>query len=84
MKQLLILAVRFYQAALSPLKPLVGGTSACCRYSPSCSAYAIEALRRHGAARGGIMAARRILRCHPWGAFGHDPVPQHSTANRKF
>ncbi|MDR0533831.1 MAG: membrane protein insertion efficiency factor YidD [Verrucomicrobiales bacterium] len=84
MKQLLILAVRFYQVALSPLKPLIGGSMGCCRYSPSCSTYAIEALRRHGAWRGGIMAARRILRCHPWGSAGYDPVPPQLTVHRKF
>ena len=46
-----------------------------CRYSPSCSAYAIEALRRDCAAEGGWVAVRRIARCHPWGGHGHDPVP---------
>ncbi|HEY0131094.1 MAG TPA: membrane protein insertion efficiency factor YidD [Allosphingosinicella sp.] len=46
-----------------------------CRFQPSCSAYAITALQRYGALRGGWMAARRLLRCHPWGGSGHDPVP---------
>ena len=46
-----------------------------CRYQPSCSAYAIGALERYGAWRGGILAARRLLRCHPWGGSGYDPVP---------
>ena len=46
-----------------------------CRYSPSCSAYAITALRRYGALRGSWMAAKRLLRCHPWGGHGYDPVP---------
>ena len=46
-----------------------------CRFSPSCSAYAIEALSRYGALRGSWLAARRLSRCHPWGGSGHDPVP---------
>jgi len=46
-----------------------------CRFTPSCSAYAIEALRRYGATKGAWLAARRIARCHPWGGHGHDPVP---------
>ena len=61
--------VRSYQVVMAPL---TGGT---CRFTPSCSAYAIEAIHRHGAARGLWLAARRIARCHPWGGFGHDPVP---------
>jgi uncharacterized protein len=48
---------------------------AACRFEPSCSRYALEALARHGAARGAWLAVRRIARCHPWGGCGHDPVP---------
>ncbi len=66
---LLILGVRLYQVALSPL---LGGS---CRYFPSCSAYAIEALERHGAMRGSWLAIRRIGRCHPFRPGGYDPVP---------
>lgn len=65
----LIALIRFYQAAISPLTPPT------CRYTPSCSAYAREAIEVHGAAWGGWLALRRILRCHPWGGFGYDPVP---------
>ena len=68
-RQLMILAVRGYQVSISPLLP------ASCRYHPSCSSYAIEALERHGALRGGWMAAKRILRCNPFVAGGYDPVP---------
>jgi len=67
--KLCILLVRGYQLTLSPL---FGGA---CRYYPSCSAYAIEALERHGAIRGGWMALRRIGRCHPFRPGGFDPVP---------
>lgn len=54
------------------LSPLLGPR---CRYLPTCSDYALEALRRHGALRGGWLCARRLCRCHPWGGSGHDPVP---------
>jgi hypothetical protein len=66
---LLALPVRAYRLALSPL---VGRS---CRYAPTCSAYALEALATHGAARGAWLAARRVARCHPWGGSGFDPVP---------
>ncbi len=69
MAKLLILVAKGWQRGPSLILP------PSCRYRPSCSAYAIEALRRYGAMRGGWMAARRILRCHPWGGHGYDPVP---------
>jgi putative membrane protein insertion efficiency factor len=61
--------LRFYRSAVSPLRP------AACRYQPSCSAYAVEAIEAHGALRGSWLAVRRLLRCHPFHAGGHDPVP---------
>ncbi len=73
MKQLLILFVRGYQVALSPLLP------AACRYQPTCSHYAIEALEKHGALRGGWLAVKRIARCHPFRPGGFDPVPEPTT-----
>ena len=66
---LLVMLVRFYQVAISPMLPPA------CRYYPSCSNYAIEALERHGALKGSWLAARRILRCHPFRPGGFDPVP---------
>jgi putative membrane protein insertion efficiency factor len=67
--RILIGLVRFYQLAISPWTP------SSCRYTPTCSSYAIDALREHGALRGLWLAVRRIARCHPWGGFGYDPVP---------
>ena len=66
---LLTLPVNFYRAAISPMFP------PCCRFTPTCSAYAIEALKKHGPLRGSWLALRRILRCHPWGGSGYAPVP---------
>jgi putative membrane protein insertion efficiency factor len=68
-KLLLILFVRAYQVALSPILP------AACRYYPTCSHYAIEALEKHGALHGGWLALKRIARCHPFRPGGFDPVP---------
>lgn len=64
-----------YQRLLSPLLHAIGGPGAGCRFSPSCSDYARDALRTHGAIRGSWLALRRIARCHPWHPGGHDPVP---------
>lgn len=67
--QLLLLPIYFYKEAISPLTP------PSCRFTPSCSTYAIEALKKHGPLKGLYLALRRILRCHPWGGHGYDPVP---------
>lgn len=69
MAGLLLKAIGFYRRAISPLLP------PSCRYTPSCSAYAEEAIRRYGARRGGWLALRRLSRCHPFGGSGYDPVP---------
>ncbi len=61
--------IRFYRAAISPIKPPT------CRFTPTCSAYAEQALQKYGAGRGAWMALRRVLRCHPFGGKGYDPVP---------
>jgi putative membrane protein insertion efficiency factor len=65
----LIWLVRGYQLLISPFVP------PSCRFHPTCSHYAIEALRKHGALKGSWLAVRRIVRCHPWHPGGHDPVP---------
>lgn len=66
---LLILPIRFYRLCISPLYP------PSCRYTPTCSRYAIEAITRHGPLKGSWLAVKRICRCHPWGGSGYDPVP---------
>ena len=76
MKRVLIALVKWYQRAISPLTP------PSCRYTPTCSAYAIEALERFGAIKGGFLTVKRILRCHPWGGSGYDPVPEKKEDDR--
>lgn len=66
---LLILPIRFYRSFISPFTP------ASCRFTPTCSEYAIQALRKHGPVKGLALAVWRILRCNPWGGSGYDPVP---------
>lgn len=61
--------IRFYQLAISPILP------ASCRYTPTCSQYSLEAIKKYGPFKGSYLAFRRILRCNPWGGHGHDPVP---------
>ncbi len=67
--KLLILLIKFYRYGISPLIPPR------CRYTPTCSQYALQAVQKYGALKGGWLAAKRIGRCHPWGGHGHDPVP---------
>lgn len=65
-----LILIRLYQLFISPLK------TPCCRFRPTCSEYAREAFLLHGPIKGAILSAKRILRCHPWGGWGYDPVPK--------
>lgn len=69
LRAVLVGLIRFYRRAVSPWTP------AACRFHPTCSAYALEAIERHGVWKGGGLGVRRLLRCHPWGGSGYDPVP---------
>jgi putative membrane protein insertion efficiency factor len=64
-----VLLIRLYQYLLSPI------LGASCRFTPTCSSYGIQAIKKHGAFKGGWLTLKRIGRCHPWGGHGHDPVP---------
>lgn len=66
---LLVIPIKFYQYCISPLFPPT------CRYTPTCSQYALEAIRKHGPFKGLWLTVKRLLRCHPWGGSGYDPVP---------
>lgn len=73
-------AVRVARLPIVAYQFLRAGRPSPCRFTPSCSAYALEAIETHGAVRGLALAVRRLLRCHPWGAHGWDPVPERRTA----
>ncbi len=70
MKKILIFLIKFYRHRISPLK-----SCGCCRFIPTCSQYALEAVEKYGALKGSWLAVRRILRCRPFGGGGYDPVP---------
>ena len=69
MKKVILSLIRFYRRNISPLRP------PCCRYIPTCSQYALEAVEKYGALKGSWLALRRLLRCHPFPGGGYDPVP---------
>jgi putative membrane protein insertion efficiency factor len=71
----ILILIRLYQLLICPVIHTLGGPGSGCRFHPNCSAYATQAVREHGAARGLWLATRRVLRCHPWGGQGYDPVP---------
>jgi putative membrane protein insertion efficiency factor len=74
-KRLLIGVVRGYQVVSAPVYAAMGGAVSGCRFTPTCSHYAIEALEQHGSVRGSWLTLKRVCRCHPWGGWGYDPVP---------
>jgi putative membrane protein insertion efficiency factor len=73
MKRLALISIRIYKVAVSPYLPST------CRYEPTCSNYAAEAIERHGVGRGTGLTLRRLARCHPWRSGGYDPVPEPKT-----
>ncbi len=75
MKLLVRLLIRFYQRLISPVIHFIGGPGSGCRFHPTCSEYFLQAVEAHGVLRGSWLGLRRIVRCHPWGGSGDDPVP---------
>jgi putative membrane protein insertion efficiency factor len=73
-QHILILAIHAYRWTISPAQTVLFGPTGGCRFTPTCSQYAMDAIRAQGAMAGGWLAAKRICRCHPWGRCGHDPV----------
>jgi hypothetical protein len=76
LQAILIFAVRVYRWTISPAQIFLFGPTAGCRFTPTCSQYAIDAIRSRGAISGSWLAAKRICRCHPFGGCGHDPIPK--------
>ncbi|MHB9056649.1 MAG: membrane protein insertion efficiency factor YidD [Paludibacteraceae bacterium] len=74
---IVLLPVYFYRFCISPLTP------PSCRYTPTCSEYTVQAIKKHGVLKGGWLSARRILSCHPWGGSGYDPVPDEFSLRKK-
>jgi putative membrane protein insertion efficiency factor len=81
MQSIVVFLIRAYRVVFAPFK-LMLGVQGCCRYTPTCSHYAEQAICAHGLCRGVALGARRVLRCHPWGGSGFDPVPPACSASR--
>jgi len=83
-QHILVAAVRAYRWIISPAQLFLFGSSGGCRFTPTCSQYALAAVQSHGALAGTLLATKRICRCHPWGECGHDPVPASGVQNPAF
>jgi uncharacterized protein len=83
-QQILIFAVRLYRWTISPAQVFLFGPTGGCRFEPSCSAYALQAVQTHGALAGSWLTVRRVCRCHPWGGCGHDEVPEERSGKREM
>jgi putative membrane protein insertion efficiency factor len=81
-KFILISAIRLYRLTISPAQVFLFGATGGCRFTPTCSVYAMDAVREHGALTGSALATKRICRCHPWGGGGYDPVPEKRQAKK--
>jgi putative membrane protein insertion efficiency factor len=79
-QHIFIFAIRVYRWTISPAQIFLFGSTVGCRFTPTCSQYAIEAIYSHGTLTGSALAAKRICRCRPWGDCGHDPVPQNESS----
>ena len=84
LQHILIFAVRAYRWTISPAQMFLFGGGGGCRFTPTCSVYALDAIRGHGAVNGTILAAKRVCRCHPWAECGHDPVPDKQEVGFNF
>ena len=77
----ILFGLRLYRWVISPVLSVLAGPGCGCRYHPTCSVYAMEAVKRFGVWRGGWLTVKRLARCHPWGGFGEDPVPDRVETN---
>ena len=83
-QHILVSAIRAYRWTISPAQFFLFGSTGGCRFTPTCSQYAVEAVQTHGALAGTLLATKRICRCHPWSEAGHDPVPEFRIQNSEF
>ncbi|MEI6193353.1 MAG: membrane protein insertion efficiency factor YidD [Verrucomicrobiota bacterium] len=83
-QHILVSAIRAYRWTISPAQLFLFGSTGGCRFTPTCSQYAVESISLHGSVTGGYLAAKRICRCHPWGGCGHDPVPAFGVRRSAF